>query len=87
MLQPYRNHRVLVLHHDGWHERPWSIHTPRGWKVLKELKLYQITRQYPSCEQNIRQVMMAICQWISTLVVVIHILSKSNFPVTKTVYF
>jgi hypothetical protein len=30
----YENRRVLILHPDSWHERPWSINTPHRRKVL-----------------------------------------------------
>jgi hypothetical protein len=36
ILQPYGNRGVLILRLDGWHERPRSIYTPHGRKMLKE---------------------------------------------------
>jgi hypothetical protein len=29
------NRGVLILHPDSWRERPWTIHTVRGQKVLR----------------------------------------------------
>jgi hypothetical protein len=36
ILQPYENRGVYILHPDWWLERPQSICTPRGRKVLNE---------------------------------------------------
>jgi hypothetical protein len=41
-LKAYENRGVLILRPDSWHERPWSINTPRRWDVLKAVSLCKI---------------------------------------------
>jgi hypothetical protein len=47
----YKNCKVLKLRPGSWHERPWSINTPHGWKVLNLFLLFHF--QPDSYQQQI----------------------------------